>query len=82
MEKYIKVIQKFKVDIILGKMFSPEENTKLAPIGDNSLYYSFDDDITIKEYDLLYNNFSKYTHVFTESIEPILQERNSNNGGF
>lgn len=82
MKKYIKVIQKYKVDIILGKMFSTEENTKLAPIGNNNLFYSIDNDIAIKEYHLLYNTFTQYTHVFSESIEPILHQRSRNDGEF
>lgn len=80
MEKYIKVIQKYKVDVILGKMFSTEKNTQLAPIGDNNLFYNIDNDSAIKEYHLLYNTFSKYTTVFGESIEPILEKRKISNG--
>jgi len=82
MKKYIEIIRKYNIDVILGKMFSPKESTKLAPIGNNNLFYSINNDIGIKEYHLLYNTFSQYTHVFTESIEPILKERNNTHGKF
>ncbi|MEV9527121.1 hypothetical protein ACOTVK_01765 [Aliarcobacter butzleri] len=69
--KYINLIKKYNLDVIIGEYFESDQEEK-APIGNGILGYSKKENDT----ETLKNIFSKFCNVYKYSIEPIKKEQN------
>lgn len=77
-DNYVEIVKKYKIEIILGELFSLKIGVILAPIGENNLFYDENIDCNTEEYLALKNRFEQHTKVYRKSIEPILKKRRRN----
>lgn len=70
-DQYISIANQYNLDIILGEMFTTNENPILAPIGQSNLYLDSNEGRENEEYKYIFNSLSEHRKVYFTSIEPI-----------
>lgn len=77
LNKYIKIIEEYNINVIIGEMFTSTRSAIKAPIGNNRLFYDNSKDRNTQEFEILYNELSKYANVYYSSVDPICTRRGS-----